>query len=138
MLNHECVRELEQSWLPNISDSGLDRIIDLLRKESPLLIHGCFTKAVPMGCLATHIAWNHPVAGNSSSIDAGIYWLHHVAHLNPATSLVIREWDTKGCKNWQLRMDLLEVFDREAQRRQSISLACHASESSFTDAISTR
>jgi hypothetical protein len=117
MLNHDCVRELEQSWLPNITDSGLERIIDLLRKDSPLLIHGCFAKAVPMGCLATHIAWHHPVT-EETTIDAGIFWLHHVAHLNPATSLIIREWDTRGRNNWDLRMDLVEAFDRELKRRQ--------------------
>ena len=117
MLNHDCVRELEQSWLPNITDSGLNRVIELLRKDSPLLIHGCFTKAVPMGCLATHIAWNHP-GSSECTIDAGIRWLFHVAHLNPATSLVIREWDRRGSKDWELRMDLLEVFDGEARRRQ--------------------
>src|SRR5437879_5748921 len=112
MLTQECARELQESWLPNITDAGLDRIIDLLRKDSPMLVSGCFTKAVPMGCLATHIAWNHPESGDST-VDAGIYWLHHVAHLNPATSLVIRDWDVRGCKNWDLRMDLLEAFDQE-------------------------
>jgi hypothetical protein len=117
MLNHDCIRELEQSWLPNITDDGLSRIIELLRKDSPLLIHGCFTKAVPMGCLATHIAWNHPAASDWN-IDAGIRWLFNVAHLNPATSLVIREWDKRGSKDWDLRMDLLEIFDRETRRRQ--------------------
>ena len=118
MLNRECAQELERSWLPNITDAGLERLIDLLRKDSPLLIHGCFTKAVPIGCLATHIAWNHPET-ESNTIDAGIFWLSRVACLNPATSLVIREWDTKGCKNWDLRMDLVEAFDREAQRRKN-------------------
>ncbi len=119
MLNHDCVRELEQSWLPNITDDGLERVIDLLRKDSPLLIHGCFTKAVPMGCLATHIAWNHP-GSSDCTIDAGIRWLFHIAHLNPATSLVIREWDRRGSKDWELRMDLLEIFDGEARRRQQV------------------
>jgi hypothetical protein len=118
MLHHECVLELEKSWLPNITDSGLERVIDLLQKGSPLLIHGCFTKAMPMGCLATHIAWHHPASGDSS-IDAGIHWLHNVAHLNPATSHMIREWDSRGSKDWNLRMDLLEIFGREAQRRRN-------------------
>ena len=59
MLNHDCVRELEQSWLPNITDDGLKRIIELLPKDSPLLIHGCCSKAGPVGCLAPPFAWNH-------------------------------------------------------------------------------
>ncbi|CAN5391793.1 hypothetical protein BH10PLA2_BH10PLA2_34200 [soil metagenome] len=117
MLHRACVLELEKSWLPNITDAGLERVIDLLQKESPLLIHGCFTKAVPMGCRATHIAWNHPASGDCA-IDAGIHWLYHVAHLNPATSLMIREWDSRGSKDWNLRMDLLEIFGREAERRR--------------------
>jgi len=60
MLTPECLGELRSAWLPNITDAGLLRLIDLLEKGSPLLIHGCFTRAVPMGCLATHVAWNHP------------------------------------------------------------------------------
>ena len=63
MLSQECTRELKTSWLPNITDVGLDRLIDLLEKGSPLLIHGSFTRSVPMGCLATHIAWHHPRTG---------------------------------------------------------------------------
>ena len=47
MLSQECVRELRTSWLPNISDAGLDRLIDLLEKDSPLLIHGSFSRAFP-------------------------------------------------------------------------------------------
>ena len=42
MLSQECVRELQWAWLPNITDSGLDRLIELLEKGSPLLVHGCF------------------------------------------------------------------------------------------------
>jgi hypothetical protein len=128
MLTRECVRELEQSWLPNITDSGLERIIDLLRKDSPMLIHGCFAKAVPMGCLATHIAWHHPVTEQSTT-DAGIYWLYHVAKLNPATSLIIREWDTRGRNNWDLRMDLLAAFDLELTRRRQNGVETPASRS---------
>ena len=60
MLSPECVHELRTSWLPNMTDAGLDRIIDLMEKGSPMLVHGCFTKTVPMGCLASHVAWNHP------------------------------------------------------------------------------
>src|SRR5581483_5933409 len=100
MLSQECLLELRSSWLPNMSDAGLDRLIDLLEKGSPLLIHGCFTKSVPMGCLATHVAWNHPRTAHLT-IDAGINWLHRVAKLNPATSYVIREWDSRGSQNWE-------------------------------------
>ena len=41
-----------------------------------------------MGCLATHAAWHHPETAHLTQ-DAGINWLHCVAHLNPATSHVI-------------------------------------------------
>jgi hypothetical protein len=116
MLSPECVRELHASWLPNITDDGLDRLIDLLQKDSPMLVHGCFTKAVPMGCLATHVAWNHPRTTHLT-LDAGITWLHRVAGLNPATSHVIREWDCRGKDNWQLKQELLREFQEERGRR---------------------
>jgi len=116
MLSPDCLRELRSSWLPNITDGGLGRLVDLLEKGSPLLIHGCFTRAVPMGCLATHVAWNHPRTAHLT-LDAGISWLHHVAGLNPATSHVIREWDCKGADNWDLRHDLLAILIEERQRR---------------------
>jgi hypothetical protein len=54
MLSAECARELRTAWMPNLTDPGLDRLIELLEKGSPFLIHGCFTKTAPMGCLASH------------------------------------------------------------------------------------
>jgi len=117
MLSPESVRELRSSWLPNITDTGLDRLIDLLEKASPLLVHGCFTRAVPMGCLATQIAWNHPRTCHLT-LDAGVSWLNLVAGLNPATSLVIREWDRAGAANFEIRADLLAIFKEEQRSRQ--------------------
>ncbi len=116
MLTPECVQELRTAWLPNITDTGLDRLIDLLEKGSPLLIHGCFSRALPMGCLATHAAWNHPRTAHLT-VDAGIRWLHHVAGLNPATSHVIREWDRRGAQDWEMRSDLIAVFRAERELR---------------------
>ncbi|HXG11798.1 MAG TPA: hypothetical protein VNK04_18730 [Gemmataceae bacterium] len=117
MLSQECLNELRSCWLPNITDAGLDRLIDLLEKGSPLLVHGCFTRAVPMGCLATHAAWHHPSTAHLT-LDAGITWLHRVAGLNPATSHVIRAWDQRGCHDWTMRADLLEVFKEERRARR--------------------
>jgi hypothetical protein len=117
MLSQECVRELHSKWLPNITGEGLDRLIDLLEKGSPLLIHGCFTRAVPMGCLATHAGWHHPRTAHLT-LDAGITWLHRVAELNPATSHVIREWDRCGASDWEVRAELLRLFKEERARRQ--------------------
>jgi len=71
MLSPETVRELRDAWLPNMTGPGLDRLIDLLDNRSPLLVHGCFTKSLPMGCLATHVAWNHP-ATEHLTVEAGI------------------------------------------------------------------
>jgi hypothetical protein len=116
MLNAECREELRAAWLPNMTDAGLTRLIDLLEKASPLLIHGCFTRAVPMGCLASHLAWNHPTTAHLT-LDAGITWLHRVAGLNPATSQVLREWDRRGPRDLELRADLLAELRRERQRR---------------------
>jgi hypothetical protein len=116
MLSQECVRELRSAWLPNVTDQGLDHLIDLLEKGSPLLIHGSFTRAVPMGCLATQVAWNHPRTAHLT-LDAGITWLHHVAGLNPATSHVIREWDACRAANWGARAELLAILKEERQQR---------------------
>jgi hypothetical protein len=117
MLSPDSVRELRSSWLPNITDAGLDRLINLLEEDSPLLVHGCFTRAVPMGCLATHVAWHHPRTTHLTQ-EAGITWLHRVAGLNPATSHVIREWDGRGKESRQVRDDLLQEFREERARRQ--------------------
>jgi hypothetical protein len=118
MLSLECVRELRSSWLPHITDSGLDRLITLLEKRSPLLIHGCFTKTMPMGCLASHAAWHHPETAQLHH-EAGISWLHRVAGLNPATSQVIREWDRCGNEDWEVRQELAALFRAEREARRS-------------------
>jgi hypothetical protein len=118
MLSPECLGELRSAWLPNMTDAGLKRLIDLLEKGSPLLIHGCFTRAVPMGCLASHLAWNHPRTAHLT-VDAGITWLHQVAGLNPATSHVLREWDRRGVRDLELCADLLAVLRAELAARQA-------------------
>ncbi len=121
MLSRECLEELRSAWLPNITDCGLDRLVDMLNKGSPLLISGCFTKAIPMGCLASHIAWNHPETAEHT-IDAGITWLHRVAGLNPATSKVLREWDLRGGgADLGLRQALLSEMRREQEARRHVT-----------------
>ena len=117
MLSQESIRELNTSWLPNVSDTGLNRLIELLEKGSPLLIHGSFTRALPMGCLATHIAWSHPKTCHMT-LDAGICWLNGVAGLNPATSHVIREWDRCSDYDFEVRCELLTFFTKEREARQ--------------------
>lgn len=116
MLSCECLQEWQTAWLPHATDAGLKRLTELLEKASPLLIHGCFSRAVPMGCLATHLAWHHPRTAHLTQ-DAGIMWLHHVAGLNPATSHVLREWDRNGVADVELRFDLLTLLRDEKERR---------------------
>ena len=116
MLSQECLNELHSAWLPNMTDDGLNHLINLLDKASPLLIHGSFTRAVPQGCLATHIACNHPCTTHLTQ-EAGITWLHNVAGLNPATSHVIREWDRSRGNDFQIRAELLSLLRAEATRR---------------------
>ena len=123
MLSQECLHELKTFWLPNMTDAGLNRLLDLLEKGSPLLIHRSFTRAVPMGCLATHVAWNHPKTAHLN-VEAGISWLNRVAGLNPATSHVIREWDCRGARDFELRDDLLQVFLAERKNRARLR-DCH-------------
>jgi hypothetical protein len=119
MLSRESVCELRALWLPNITDSGLDRLIELLEQGSPLLVHGCFTRALPMGCLATHAAWHHPRTAHLT-VDAGINWLHLVAGLNPATSSVIRDWDCAGPQGLEVRFELLRLFSEERDARRQL------------------
>jgi len=126
MLSRESVCELRSLWLPNITDSGLDRLIGLLEKGSPLLVHGCFTRALPMGCLATHAAWHHPRTAHLT-VDAGINWLHGVAGLNPATSNVIREWDCAGAQGLEVRFELLRLFKEERDARRQAGQAAQPS-----------
>jgi len=109
--------EFRESWLPHISNSGLSRLVGLLESRSPLLIHGTFTRACAMGCLATHIAWHHPRTEQLNE-EAGIIWLTKVAHLNPATSQVIIDWDRNGPNDWELRNLLLSSCREELDRRE--------------------
>src|SRR4051794_23159930 len=120
MLSGEFIRELQINWLPHVSDSGLDRVIELLEKGSPLLVNGRFTGALPMGCLASHIGWHHPDVCHRTS-DAGILWLTKIAGLNPATSHVIRSWDCHGPQDWTFRSELTELLRdaRDARRHHS-------------------
>ena len=117
MLAAPYLKELREGWFPHTTAGGLDRLIQLLESGSPLLIHGAFTRALPMGCLATHIAWHHPETADLS-IDAGIAWLSRVAGLNPATSHVIRAWDCGGQYDWELRSALAAACKEERERRQ--------------------
>jgi hypothetical protein len=116
MPTHDPVAEFRAVWLPHVTDAGLGRLIDLLEKASPLLIHGAFTRAVPMGCLASHIAWNHPRTCQLQH-EARVMWLSHVAGLNPATSSVILAWDRHGAGDFTLRTELLEACREEQDKR---------------------
>ncbi len=117
MRTPDLLGELRAAWLPNLTDAALDRLIELLAEVSPFLVHGYFTRVPPMGCLATHAAWHHPRSCHLIT-DAGITWLHHVAGLNPATSVVLQEWDRKGVQDLELRSLLLDVFQQERDRRR--------------------
>lgn len=116
MTSHVVLAEFRTHWLPNATTQGLARLIELLDSASPLLIRGAFTRAIPMGCLASHIAWNHP-ATQAWDHEAGALWLTRVARLNPATSAVIRAWDDAPEGDCQLRAALLEACRQEYQRR---------------------
>jgi hypothetical protein len=111
--------EFRTRWLPNVSERGLNRLIDLLEKASPLLIHGAFTRATPMGCLASHIAWNHDRTSHLNS-EAGVMWLCRVAKLNPATSALVLAWDRAGVGDFELRNALLAACRKEKARRDEV------------------
>lgn len=111
------VAEFRAAWLPHVTDAGLARLEQLLDSASPLLIHGAFSRACAMGCLATHIAWHHP-ATRGLDDEAGVLWLTRVAGLNPATSRVILAWDRGGANDWTLRAELLRACRDEQRRRR--------------------
>jgi hypothetical protein len=69
-----------------------------------------------MGCLASHVAWNHPLTRHLTE-EAGVRWLTRVAGLNPATSAVILAWDRDGLHNRELRAGLLTACREELERR---------------------
>ena len=112
----EVLDEFHSTWLPNITTRGLNRLAELLQSGSPLLVHGTFTKACAMGCLATHIAWNHPKTADRAE-DAGVIWLTKIAGLNPATSVVILAWDRTQPHDWTLRNELLKLIKAEHFQR---------------------
>jgi hypothetical protein len=118
MSTQSTMAEFRTAWLPHITDAGLTRLIGLLDTASPLLIHGAFSRACAMGCLATHIAWHHPLTAELND-EAGVCWLTRVAGLNPATSRVILDWDRGGSADWAFRAELLRACEQElAERRE--------------------
>lgn len=119
MPSPNTLAEFRSRWLPHVTDDGLARITTLLEAASPLLIHGAFTRAVPLGCLASHIAWHHPAAAHLNE-EAGVCWLTRVANLNPATSAVILDWDRGGVRDWDLRVGLLAACRAERDRRAAV------------------
>jgi hypothetical protein len=116
MSARDTVAEFRTDWLPHVTDAGLRRLVELLDSGSPLLIHGAFTRACAMGCLATHIAWHHP-ATRTLNDEAGVCWLTRIAGLNPATSRVILAWDRGGAADWPLRSELLRACRDELAER---------------------
>ena len=118
MPSNQTISEFRAAWLPHVTDAGLDRLTELLERSSPMLIHGTFQSASAAGCLATHIAWNHPRTGHLHE-EAGVIWLTRIARLNPATSSVVQEWDRGGTSDWELRSTLLELCHEERTLRAS-------------------
>ena len=118
MLSPECLGEFRGSWLPHITDAGLDRLIDLLEHGSPLLIHGCFTKAVPMGCLASHVALEPP---EHLPFDPGRrYYLATQSRIAQSSDVaLLREWDQRGICDLEMRSDLIDILSKERSTRQT-------------------
>jgi hypothetical protein len=116
MPSRDPLAEFQADWLPHVTEDGLNRLIELLGKASPLLIHGAFTRAIPMGCLASHVAWNHPETCRLQQ-EAGVVWLTKIAGLNPATSAVVVAWDRAGLGDFTLRSNLLAACQEEKARR---------------------
>jgi hypothetical protein len=119
MIELRVIDEFRDQWLPHATDSGLRRLTELLESASPLLVHGAFSRAMPMGCLATQLAWHHPKSQHLNQ-EAGICWLTRVAHLNPATSAVILAWDRNGVHDRDLRATLTLLCRDELNYREKV------------------
>ena len=117
MTTRQAIAEFRAVWLPNVTDGGLARLAELLESVSPYLIHGTFSRAVPQGCLASHIAWHHPRTAHLDD-EAGIVWLAKVARLNPATSRVVLAWDRNGLSDYELRSALVNACRAEEAHRR--------------------
>lgn len=144
MLSEECRRELHENWFPNLTDSGLERLIELLRTDSPYLLRGDWTSHLVVGCLATHVGWHHPVT-TRFGIEAGGIWLSQVAGVDPAHSHVLREWDhyVGTANDRSLKSDFLAEFREEKRRRLGgdaeceVNLAhCYAADLKFFEKFS--
>jgi hypothetical protein len=122
-MSSNVISEFAHDWLPHATDSGIRRILDLLEQGNPMLIHGAFAKSCALGCLATHIAWHHPLTAHWNE-EAGIQWLTRVAKLNPATSNVILAWDRNGLFDWELRQKLIAACKAELEMREFDVEAC--------------
>ena len=116
MPSPDTLTEFRSRWLPHATSPGLARLAEMLESSSPLLIHGAFTRALPMGCLASHLGWHHPATEHLNA-DAGVRWLTKVTGLNPATSAVILAWDRDGIHDRDLRAALLAACRDELARR---------------------
>jgi hypothetical protein len=115
VLSSQARRELEQRWLPNLTDAALQRLIDLLGRGDPRLIQRNWSDAGVRGCLATHVAWNDPRTERLGDY-AGAMWLQRVAGVPNETSTVVRDWDLAAhdpWESWELRGDLLRLLREE-------------------------
>jgi hypothetical protein len=117
MSTRSAIQEFSLAWLPQMTNKGITRLLELLESASPYLIHGRFGQSSLQGCLATHIAWNHPKTAFLRD-EAGICWLTKIARLNPATSHLVVAWDEAGLANLELRFGLIEACYREQEDRE--------------------
>jgi len=117
MLSSAVIEELRRSWLPNMTDGGLTRVIELLEKGSPILIQGDWCHGPVMGCLASHAAWHHPMTMRLGA-DAGGVWLAFIVGIDPRESQVLQSWDCSAPHDWQTRAELCAIFRDELVGRQ--------------------
>lgn len=135
-LSVEARWELEQHWLPNLTDRALSRLVELLDRGDPMLIRQHWAAAGAMGCLATHAGWNHEQTEHLGD-SAGPIWLSQVAGVPLCRSHLVREWDFAGYdpyRLWELRSELVGVFRDEQRARRERSRSVEASECSAVSA----
>ena len=125
MLSTKAANEFRDSWLPNASVQGLEHLLKLLDQQSPLLIRDKWTGPLwpnaataefSQGCLATQIAWLHPMTEHLYG-DAGFRWLTEVAGIPAESSDLMHAWDKGSHVNAELAYLIRQELDRRNRKK---------------------
>jgi len=120
MLPQDCLANLNHAGCRTSPMPGSIASSNCWKKEVRFLIHGSFSRAMPIGCLATHIAWHHPATEQTTLSRRAMAQPRGRAQSGQLTGHS-RMGSGQEC-NWEVRQDLLGVFKEHREvRRQNKS-----------------